>query len=818
MKSNSHRNVQKKIVKAVGVTTAIAVLVPAVSMGEGVPKAKAAATEGTATKSESVYVNVDATGKTEKETVSDWLHDSTSGAVVVDRSDLENIANVKGNEKPQISGNTVTWNLSGSDLYYQGKTEKQTPVSMTLAYYLDGKPVSPSDLAGKSGKFELKITFQNHDGHLVSIGGQNRTVYTPFACVAAFNLPAKYFSNVTTNFGKVVSDGSNQAVSFIGFPGLKESFGMLDLSSLNLPDELDVTADVKDFTLGPVMMIATPVPDMDSLKNTSNLSDLSGKLTQLINAGLELKDATGTLNAGEQAFAGGVGQLFEGITTAGSSFDQIVAGADTLNGSVNGSGNGISQLISGTQSVASGAGQVSGGLGELLGLFQTTPSGNTTLKDGLDGVTGGAEQLDNGLGQLATQLGQINLSSFSTQSAALQKGVGDYTGMVPQVVYNMVKSDQQTMQQAIQGALTQALSNSLKQQGYTDAQIQAAVAGQAGTLSQEASGAAQAAVASEIAQMKSGADTALQAFASGGFQDTTKLQTAVGYMNLYDILNASANTSSESQFESVMNSALTVTPSSLLYTYDVSGFPTAVQSAVKQAMASNVVSGGTYLKSSVQSGMSSLSTQLAQFPQLIQGVGQLKSGADKLLTGTQQLDAQTVAGGTLHDSVAALATGAQQLSTGAQTLASGASGLTSLQNGIGSLTNALGQFRTGLATIQSGSSTLNSSAKQLTDGTAALQNGMGQFWDQGLSPLQSLDTDKMSQALSVKDEMIQFADQYTSFTGTGDGISSSVKFIVKTDEIKPAVQSTAGTAGTAAKSRSVWQKIANWFQNLFRAN
>ncbi len=815
MKSNSHRNVQKKIVKAVGVTTAIAVLVPAVSMGEGVPKAKAAATEGTATKSESVYVNVDATGKTEKETVSDWLHDSTSGAVVVDRSDLENIANVKGNEKPQISGNTVTWNLSGSDLYYQGKTEKQTPVSMTLAYYLDGKPVSPSDLAGKSGKFELKITFQNHDGHLVSIGGQNRTVYTPFACVAAFNLPAKYFSNVTTNFGKVVSDGSNQAVSFIGFPGLKESFGMLDLSSLNLPDELDVTADVKDFTLGPVMMIATPVPDMDSLKNTSNLSDLSGKLTQLINAGLELKDATGTLNAGEQAFAGGVGQLFEGITTAGSSFDQIVAGADTLNGSVNGSGNGISQLISGTQSVASGAGQVSGGLGELMEQFQNS---NSELRSGTSALSENLATLYAGLDSLSQQITASQKDTSTQESMTkgldqLSSGIMTYT----QYANSMLLSLAQTLLGVTSSAnSTSAVLQSIKSQADL-AVLQYTLYAMPGSGKSS----------DEISSVKGMAD---------------------GAVSLYDILYTVANDSALQTAASTpdaQKSQLTEFVNSFkqAYQFDISN--TSVQAYLKSAglddaahqaavktladqnvntlNGENVVSTGAGLSQTIVSGLQTNLNSIMknlnnQTSSMLGYVNQMRDGAQKLSGGASSLNAQVSPNGTLYDSVAALAAGAQQLSTGAQTLASGASGLTSLQNGIGSLTNALGQFRTGLATIQSGSSTLNSSAKQLTDGTAALQSGMGQFWDQGLSPLQSLDTDKMSQALSVKDEMIQLADQYTSFAGTGDGISSSVKFIVKTDEIKPAVQSTAGTAGTATKSRSVWQKIADWFQNLFRAN
>lgn len=805
------------MMKTIGVTTAIAMLVPAVSMGEGAQTVAAASTQGTATKDESVYVNVDAAGKTKQETVSDWLHDDTAGAVVVDQSQLKDITNVKGNEKPQINGNTVTWNLSGNDLYYQGKTDKAIPVSMTLRYYLDGQPVSPTELAGKSGRFELKISFQNHDGHQVAIGGETRTVYTPFACLAALNLPAKHFSNVATNFGKVISDGSNQAVSFIGFPGLKESFSMLDLSSANLPEELDVTADAKDFTLGPVMMVATPVPDMDRLKSTGDLNDLSGKLNELIDAGLQLKDATGTLNAGEKAFADGVGQLFEGVNTAGASFDQIVSGANALDSSVNGSQSGISSLIGGTQSLSNGAGQVSDGLGQLMGQFQTTAGHNSTLKDGLDGVNDGAQGLDAGLAEVEGQLsGLPDSQKLSQQLDTLIAGIGqlqtgseNYSMLSNNVIYGIAGANAQ--------ALTQTLASALGQPADS-ATVKAAAA---------------QAVKNELDGLKSAADTAVGKYLST--QSTDALNQATEYINLYDVWNAATHASGESGFESILKSATADQPSPYLYTYDASSLPPATQQAVAKLVGginlqnvgiagSQLAEGAKTIAESVSSSKSSLQESLAGLPQLVGGIQQLKNGADSLAAGTKALDAQTVSSGdpsnpTLYDAVAALASGARQVSTGAQTLASGASGLTQLQSGVQSLTHALGLFRGGLSSVQSGTSALHSNSQKLVDGTTALNTGMTQFWDQGLSQLQNVNTDKMAQALAVKDEMIQLADNCTNFTGTGDGISSSVKFVVKTDEIKTTASSASGAAGHAsAKSQGFWQKVGNWFRNLFRAD
>mgnify|MGYP006883761751 CR=1 FL=1 len=46
----------------------------------------------------------------------------------------------------------MTWQADGADIYYQGKTDSEAPVSLKVTYYLDGNEIAPKDLAGKSGK------------------------------------------------------------------------------------------------------------------------------------------------------------------------------------------------------------------------------------------------------------------------------------------------------------------------------------------------------------------------------------------------------------------------------------------------------------------------------------------------------------------------------------------------------------------------------------------------------------------------------------------------------------------------------------------
>jgi len=839
MKAGSYKKVHKKIMKAVAVTTACALLLPAVLAGWGAGSAAAAAKENP-TKSETVYANLDFAGKTRRVIVSNWLHDDSPGAVIADRSQLSDIVNIKGNEKPEISGDNVTWTLSGNDLYYQGHTAKELPVSMTLKYFLNGKAVSPSDLAGKSGKFELKISFYNHEAHSVTVGGRRKTVYTPFVCMAAFNLPQKNFSNVATNFGNVISDGNNQALSFIGFPGLKQSLDMIDFSCVNLPDELDVTADVKDFSLGPIMMTAVPAPDMDSLKKSGDLKELAAQLNRLIDAGAQLNEATGTLNAGEKAFADGVRQLLDGVNTAGASFDQIVNGAGTLNSTVSDAQKGVPALIKGTNSLAAGADQVSGGLGRLSSQFGAGSAASPTLRYSISSLDGGARQLAGGLGQLLAQLSPAESGQPATLAdnvGALNSGVSQYTELTNNALFGLAEANLQTIRAALSSAL----------QGQPSEVIDQAVT---------------TAVSQELTGLHGAADAAIIQYltAGGPAPKAAYFNNACAYINLYDILNIVAAdpavvspadpAQKEAAFKQAMKSAASGAPSSYLYLFDknklsvtlaatsltgeqqnalqaaATSLPDAsIQALVKTINARNVVLAGDQ----VSGGTSALAAQFksavsGQSSTLYDRVKSLNDGAQQLKDGSGALAAQTVTSGdpshpSLCDSIGALDEGAKSLASGVKTLAAGASGLGALQTGVGSLYDALGLFSNGYSTMQGGASALNDHAQELVKGTTALDNGMSRFWEEGLGKLQSIDTNKMEQALEVKDEMIKLADGYSSFTGSGDGITSSVKFILKTDEIKaPAEPAAQASAPSASQNLSFWERIVHWFRDLFRAD
>lgn len=242
---------------------------------------------GTLKKSETVYVTLDANGSPTKTLVSDWLHADEANVRVEDQSDLTDIQNVKGDSSPKQDGQRLTWDMPGTDLYYQGLSDKQLPVSIQISYYLDGQSIQPQDLAGKSGKVKMEISLKNNQSHAVDIDRQSVTMYTPVMAVGGMVLPEETFQNIQVENGALLSDGAKQAAVFVSLPGLDESLGLSDLDipdiePFSFPETITVTADCTDFELGNMMMaMTTQIPQLDTLKVSQSLEDVKQNLSDL---------------------------------------------------------------------------------------------------------------------------------------------------------------------------------------------------------------------------------------------------------------------------------------------------------------------------------------------------------------------------------------------------------------------------------------------------------------------------------------------------------------------------------------------------------
>ncbi len=279
-------------------------------------------------KEETVYVFTDASGNPQKTLVSNWLKNPDGSQTLTDTSDLSDITNVEGDETYTQSGNKLTWQADGDDIYYQGTTSKQAPVSVKLSYQLDGKDISADDLAGKSGHVTIRFDYENNATKNVTINGKNEEIKVPFAMVSGVVLPVDNFKNITVTNGRVLSEGKSNIVVGMAFPGLKESLNMDSASfkdnvgDYNIPEYVEIEADATDFSLGMTLTVASTdvISQLKDAKDgkidTSSITDSINELTdasqQLVDGAQQLKDGTAKLRTGTNDLASGGGKLKDG--------------------------------------------------------------------------------------------------------------------------------------------------------------------------------------------------------------------------------------------------------------------------------------------------------------------------------------------------------------------------------------------------------------------------------------------------------------------------------------------------------------------------
>ena len=73
------------------------------------------------------FIILNADGSERSQTVSNWVHSDAGLSGFADATTLQNITNLKGEWRLGQSGGSLTFEGSGSDVYYQGTTDKTRP-------------------------------------------------------------------------------------------------------------------------------------------------------------------------------------------------------------------------------------------------------------------------------------------------------------------------------------------------------------------------------------------------------------------------------------------------------------------------------------------------------------------------------------------------------------------------------------------------------------------------------------------------------------------------------------------------------------------
>lgn len=793
-----------------------------------------------ADKDESVYLISDANGNVNKTIVVDHLKNKDKKDTLEDASNLSDIENVKGKEKFTQSGDKLTWQAGGKDIYYQGTATEEPPVTQKVTYYLDGKEISPEDLAGKSGKVKIRFDYTNTTSYTETVNGEKQTVSVPFAAVTGLVL-GDGFENIEVTNGKAEVSDSSSVVLGYALPGLKDSLGIKDGDldgDVNIPEYMEMTADVKNFSMPAAMTFVVNASDYVSTDGIDT-SDLDDMINDLKDASTQLQDGSKTLAEGTDTLADGLstlqsklGTFASGVGTLKSGLKTYTDGVSTLSGGLNTLGNSTGALVSGADKLNSGAGQLA--------------SGSATLKDGLksytDGANGlakGASDLDAGIGTLAEKSGTLvdgatklddGASQLSASASSINEGIKSLdTGLKTP----LTDKEKAGYQAAAKDSVDKQFSNPDNEANYENTKAKASGVYYETMTSDDS-------VKQAVQLLKNDSDLMNMINATVGatvetaikdsvpdlaskdtatikktYNNSPKLQQSVKeVLNLpqtipdYDalvsaivdqklndmatkVMEGVANNSKDKVGEAVADAAKTgaenAAQSAVITGIESAKSNVSSQINAKQENGYSLVTGADALSTGASSLANGTKSLVNSIPTLTGGIKQLKDGSSQLNAGAAKLTSNN---DTLNDGATALNAGASQLSAGTQ----------SLMNSVPTLTSGIKQLVDGSNTLVANNAQLNSGASQLADGTNqivsgvdqlttgsktlsegahTLADGMVQFNEEGINKILDAYNGDLKPFTNKLQAVIDAGEEYQTYSAIADGQTGSVKFIYK---------------------------------------
>lgn len=165
-------------------------------------------------------------------------------------------------------------------------------------------------------------------------------------------------------------------------------------------------------------------------------------------------------------------------------------------------------------------------------------------------------------------------------------------------------------------------------------------------------------------------------------------------------------------------------------------------------------------------GVDALKNALGALQQLPEGLKTLKTGTDQLAEGTAAMKA----------------------------------GLDKLNGASGEIADAIDKFK--------------AATQKLAEKTGELNDGVHEFSREGIDELSGKVTEAMDDLNEVLDTAHAALDQsqeYRSYAGASDDMETSVKFIMKTDEIKRPEEKTPDAEAQPEVKTTFWERVKNLF-------
>lgn len=733
---------------------------------------------GQLAKEETVYVIADADGSPEKLIVSDWLKNAMGSETLEDSTELTNIINVKGTESfEQKEGSLGVWDAAGNDIYYQGSIEKELPVDLKVTYQLNGRNVSPDELAGQSGKVKIRFDYTNRQKEKVAVGEKEEELYVPFAVITSLVLDNENFRNIEVSNGKVVNDGERTIIMGYAMPGLKDNLDIgsedFDVEELDIPDYVELTADVTDFELAATLTVASNeiFGDMD-IDTQEKMDDLSADMDELQDAMNELMDGTSELYDGVLELYDGTGELTDGIDELDDGAKKLDDGAKDLDDGARKLDDGAKDLYDGARKLDDGAkdlddgaGKLNAGATELHNGAGELYNGIGTLKSGAGALFAGVKKLADGLGQLTQNDAELNQGAKAVYEGLLQlanaqlAGFSAYgvttldpSGKTPEQFCAEIEAGIQklnvladTLKASMPGLASRTVPEELPADEAAEEEQKEEPKEEVPAVSEEPA---------EKEEQPAGADTEAAEPQKQQPQDVEKVPAESG-----NIPEETKDQKQEAQKQEGQKQEVQESEAQEQKAQEAQEVQEPVSRENSQAPAeavseeenreaepqAEVSERQTVLVQSSQAGDAQAAAAIAEIKQKLQliemtkstlqllegayqvymGVGSYTQGVDQIYAGVQELMKNAP---TLNSGIDALSNGAGKLRDGAGELKSGTS---ELKSGTSGLKSGTSELKSGTGELKSGTSELRDGTRELRDGTGELRDGTSELKDGG---------------------------------------------------------------------------------------
>lgn len=775
-----------------------------------------------ADKDESVYLISDANGNVNKTIVVDHLKNKDKKDTLEDASNLSDIENVKGKEKFTQSGDKLTWQAGGKDIYYQGTATEEPPVTQKVTYYLDGKEISPEDLAGKSGKVKIRFDYTNTTSYTETVNGEKQTVSVPFAAITGLVL-GDGFENIEVTNGKAEVSDSSSVVLGYALPGLKDSLGIKDKDldgDVNIPEYMEMTADVENFSMPAAMTFVVNASDYVSTDgiDTSDLDDM-------IN---DLKDASTQLQDGSKTLAEGTDTLADGLSTLQSKLGTFASG--------------VGALQSGLKTYTDGVSTLSGGLNKLNSNVPTLSNGITTLNSSAKSLNDGVallnatvsakftdsekktllDQVHSTLESQKSEIEKQAQTTVASQKTAIQKQAQSAVDLqktdIQKQAQSTVADQKEDIEKKAQAAvddqkeqIKSVAAETVKQQ-ETEIKNQAASAveqeftsGKTDYITNEAKKqlesikpVIESGVKAQFVQKMAEKNPAITDYDSAktffdqnvGMKDgaaeacvNEQIDTIIN--NLAGSVASTAKDASKIAAGEAAYTAASQTAGEAAYTGASLAAGTAAYTAARQTAGEAAYAGASLAATTAAYTGASQAATTAAYTGAVSGAEQatITSAEQTKATVAASINQKQANGYSLVTGMKALADGTQTLYNSVPTLTSGIKQLVDGSNTLvannAQLNSGASQLADGTNQIVSGVDQLTTGSKTLSEGAHTLADGMVQFNEEGINKILDAYNGDLKPFTDKLQAVIDAGEEYQTYSAIADGQTGSVKFIYK---------------------------------------